>query len=56
MENKKLMLTGTIAGSALMLNGCSWMGGGAMAGAIGHMVFGAVVALAGVFIYGRWKK
>ena len=56
MKQKKLFTAGLLSGTAVFLNGCSWMGGGAMAGAIGHMVFGAVVALAGVFVYGKLKK
>ena len=56
MRQKKLFTAGLLSGAALFLNGCSWMGGSAMAGAIGHMVFGAAAALAGMFVYGKLKK
>ena len=55
--NEKRVAVGSLAiCSMVLLNGCAWMGGGTMGAAIGHMLFGAVIALAGVFGVNKLKK
>lgn len=56
MKKKNDLFVGILCSAALLLNGCSWMGSNTTAGAIGHMLFGAVVALTAVFAYGKLKK
>lgn len=56
MSEKKAAVGSLAVCSMVLLNGCAWMGGGAMGAAIGHMVFGAILALAGVFGVSKLKK
>lgn len=56
MSEKKAAVGSLAVCSMVLLNGCAWIGGGAMGAAIGHMVFGAILALAGVFGVRKLKK
>lgn len=57
MKKQNQLAVGSLAVcSMLLLNGCAGMGGGPVGAAIGHMIFGAAVALAAVFGYQKLKK
>ena len=56
MNEKKVAVGSLAVCSMMLLNACAWMGGGSMGAAIGHMVFGAILALAGVFGVSKLKK
>ncbi len=57
MKQQKQLAVGSLAVcSMLLLNGCAGMGGGPMGAAIGHMIFGAAVALGVVFGYRKLRK
>lgn len=56
VKRKKLAVTMLCLGAAIALNGCAGMGGGPIGAAVGHMAFGAVIALVCVWIYHKLKK